>query len=269
MRGVLILLLAAGGVLHAQGVDEEGGEAPVREIWARKARKSMVQKLLRYKKNRIVDRAVIAAMEKVERHRFVPEAVARFAYEDRPLPIGEGQTISQPFIVAFMTQLLAPRAGEKVLEIGTGSGYQAAILAELGAEVYSIEIIDTLARRAERTLDALGYDRVRVRLGDGYKGWPRAAPFDAVIVTCAPDHVPEPLIQQLKVGGRMVIPVGAKTGSNEWAVQELVVIRKTAAGLERERTMDVRFVPMTGEAENRKVGQEGITPDPSWATSDW
>jgi protein-L-isoaspartate(D-aspartate) O-methyltransferase len=185
---------------------------------------------------------VLAAMAKVPRDQFVP-AEARFAsYTDQPLPIGYGQTISQPFVVALMTEQLQPSPKHRVLEIGTGSGYQAAILAELVAEVYSIEIVEPLAKTAEATLQRLGYKNVRVRSGDGYKGWPEFAPFDAIVVTCAPDHVPQPLVDQLKEGGRMVIPVG---GPGE---QELYLLEKENGQL-RQRTVEpVRFVPMTGEA---------------------
>ncbi len=190
------------------------------------------------------DPRVLAAMRSVPRHRFVPAALAGEAYEDHPLPIGEGQTISQPYIVAAMSELLQLKGGERVLEVGTGSGYQAAVLAELAAEVYSIEILEPLARRAEATLRELGCAKVRVRAGDGYLGWPEAAPFDAVIVTAAPDHVPQPLVDQLKVGGRLVIPVGT-------AWQELLVITRTARGIETERNIPVRFVPMTGEGVRR------------------
>jgi protein-L-isoaspartate(D-aspartate) O-methyltransferase len=187
------------------------------------------------------DPRVLAAMRAVPRHEFMPESERGQAYEDRPLPIGRSQTISQPYIVAAMTELLDLDPGEKVLEVGTGSGYQAAVLAELGAEVYSIEIIAPLGRQAARDLERLGY-RVNLRIGDGYRGWPEAAPFDAVIVTAAPDHVPEPLVEQLKVGGRMMIPVG------RWS-QRLVLIRKDEDGLHEEAVADVRFVPMTGEAQ--------------------
>src|SRR6266404_8275606 len=153
---------------------------------------------------------VLAVMGKVPRHEFVPVEYRAFAYEDHPLPIGHGQTISQPFIVALMTEKLEPKASDKVLEIGTGSGYQAAVLAELVSNVYTIEIVEPLARRAETDLKRLGYTNIMVRAGDGYKGWPDAAPFDAIIVTCAPDKIPQPLTDQLKDGGRMVIPVGER-----------------------------------------------------------
>ena len=158
------------------------------------------------------------------------------------LPIGYGQTISQPFIVAFMTEQLQLKRDDRVLEIGTGSGYQAAILAELVAEVYTIEIIEPLAKNAEATLQRLGYKNVHVKAGDGYKGWPEHAPFDAVIVTCAPDHVPQPLVDQLKEGGRMIIPVGG------FGDQELYLLEKKNGQLEKRAVLPVRFVPMTGEA---------------------
>jgi protein-L-isoaspartate(D-aspartate) O-methyltransferase len=154
------------------------------------------------------DSSVLDAMRTVPRHRFVPAGHAYQAYADQPLPTGEGQTISQPYIVALMTELLGCGPKDTVLEIGTGSGYQAAVLAELVAHVYSIEIVEILARRADSTLKELGYGNISVKAGDGYRGWPEHAPFDAIIVTAAPDHIPEPLVEQLKVGGRLVIPVG-------------------------------------------------------------
>ena len=186
----------------------------------------------------IKDPRVLAAMAAVPRHRFVPEAQAGSAYEDTPLPIGEGQTISQPYIVAYMTEALAPAPGARVLEIGTGSGYQAAVLAELVKEVYTIEIVPALAARAARTLKELGYTNVQTREGDGYLGWPERAPFDAVIVTAAPDHVPQPLIDQLRVGGRLVIPVGR-------GIQDLLVYEKRADALHEIARLPVRFVPLT------------------------
>src|SRR5207244_8370487 len=164
------------------------------------------------------------------------------SYTDRPLPIGYDQTISQPFIVAFMTEELRPQPTDRVLEIGTGSGYQAAILALLVAEVYTIEIIEPLAKTAEATLQRLGYTNVQVKVGDGYKGWPEHAPFDAITVTCAPDHVPQPLIDQLKEGGRMIIPVGS------FGDQELYLLQKNNGELQRRAVLPVRFVPMAGEA---------------------
>jgi protein-L-isoaspartate(D-aspartate) O-methyltransferase len=189
---------------------------------------------------------VLAAVRKVPREEFVPEQLRAASYADQPLPIGYDQTISQPFIVAFMTEELRPQPQDRVLEIGTGSGYQAAILAELVAEVYSIEIIEPLAKRAEGTLQRLGYKNVHVKVGDGYKGWLEHAPFDAVIVTCAPDHVPQPLIDQLKNGGRMIIPVGPAGD------QELYLLEKENGQLRQRSVTPVRFVPMTGEAQERK-----------------
>ena len=189
----------------------------------------------------IRDPKVLAAMKRVPRHLFVPESERRSAYVDGPLPIGQGQTISQPYIVAYMTQALDLQPGDRVLEIGTGSGYQAAVLAELVREVYTIEIVPELARRAELTLLELRYTNVHVRAGDGYRGWPEKAPFDAIIVTAAPDHVPQPLVDQLAIGGKLVIPVGT------WE-QEMVILTKTEKGVLERRTIGVRFVPMTGEA---------------------
>ncbi len=188
----------------------------------------------------ISDDRVLTAMRQVPRHRFVPRNVQGLAYADQPLPIGEGQTISQPYIVALMTELLQVDSTSKVLEIGTGSGYQAAILGELVDTVFTIEIVCTLAERAENVLNELGYDNITVRCGDGYAGWKEHAPFDAVIVTCAPPRVPQPLVEQLAVGGRMVIPVGTL-----W--QELKVIEKDEKELRETSVIPVRFVPMTGE----------------------
>jgi protein-L-isoaspartate(D-aspartate) O-methyltransferase len=195
----------------------------------------------------IGDARVLAALRAVPRHRFVPAEVAEGAYEDHPLPIGHGQTISQPYVVAFMTEAAGLEPGERVLEVGTGSGYQAAVLAELGCEVWTIEIVAPLAERAERDLRAAGYGRVHVRAGDGWRGWPEAAPFDAILVTAAPDRVPEPLLEQLAVGGRLVIPVGSQGPQG----QEILRITRTTAGLEHESLLPVRFVPMTGEAQRR------------------
>jgi protein-L-isoaspartate(D-aspartate) O-methyltransferase len=205
------------------------------------ARRLMVRQQLIAPDRGITDARVLAAMGKVARHEFVPANLRAQAYEDHPLPIGFDQTISQPFIVAFMTEKLEPKPTYKVLEIGTGSGYQAAVLAELVREVYTIEIVEPLAHRAELDLKRLGYTNVMVRAGDGYKGWPEAAPFDAIIVTCAPDHVPQPLVDQLKEGGRMIIPVGPPGD------QELYVLRKKGEKVERRAVLPVRFVPMTGQ----------------------
>ena len=187
----------------------------------------------------IEDPRVLEAMRKVPRHLFVPEKYRAFSYRDHPLPIGQGQTISQPYIVAFMTEALDLKPDEKVLEIGTGSGYQAAILAELVKEVYTIEIVEKLGKRARQTLEMLGYKNIHVKIGDGYMGWPEKAPFDAVIVTCAPERIPEALVQQLNDGGRMIIPVG-KAG----AIQELVKAVKKKGKLKKKEVMRVRFVPM-------------------------
>ncbi|OGS01231.1 MAG: protein-L-isoaspartate O-methyltransferase [Elusimicrobia bacterium RBG_16_66_12] len=185
---------------------------------------------------------VIAAMGTVERHRFVPAALSAAAYHNRPLPIGHGQTISQPFIVALMTELLKVKPGDKALEIGTGSGYQAAVLAEIAKSVYTIEIIEPLGEEASRRLKSLGYRNVATRVGDGYYGWPEAAPFDAIMVTAASSHVPPPLIKQLKPGGRMVIPLGT-----QFMTQSLMLVEKQKDGSVTSRQMlPVRFVPLTG-----------------------
>ncbi|MCS6973534.1 MAG: protein-L-isoaspartate(D-aspartate) O-methyltransferase [Cyclobacteriaceae bacterium] len=193
----------------------------------------------------IRSKAVLDAMRKVERHRFVPTEVSSQAYNDYPLPIGEGQTISQPYIVAFMTEALELKPTDKVLEVGTGSGYQAAILAEICREVYTIEIVESLGKQAAQILKQLGYTNVHVRIGDGYFGWPEAAPFDAIIVTCSPSDVPEPLQQQLAEGGRMIIPVG------EGQVQELVLITKQNEKLKRQHRLPVLFVPMRDKKGKR------------------
>ncbi len=190
----------------------------------------------------ITDPKVVAAMRRVPRHRFIPDQESQDAYGDFPLPIGFKQTISQPFIVAFMTEALQVQPGERIMEIGTGSGYQAAILAEIGAQVFTIEIIAPLATRASAILVELGYDEVTVRSGDGYQGWPEESPFDAIILTAAPDHIPSPLLEQLAVGGRLIIPVGDSS-------QKLVLIRRTEEGYQRTESLPVRFVPMTGQAE--------------------
>lgn len=189
----------------------------------------------------IEDPEILAAFEKVERHRFVPERLRKYAYEDRALPIGKGQTISQPYIVALMTRALEPENTDRVLEIGTGSGYQAAILAELCREVYTIEIVESLGQSARNILSELGYANVHVSIGDGYKGWPDQAPFDAIIVTCAPTEIPDPLKQQLAEGGRMVIPVG------EGYEQNLVLLEKKQGELVEKQIIPVAFVPMVDE----------------------
>ena len=186
------------------------------------------------------DPRVLAAMERVPRHLFMPEAVRSEAYRDHPVSIGFGQTISQPYIVGFMSEALAVEPEHRVLEIGTGSGYQAAILGELAREVYTIEIVEPLAESARATLAQLGYQNVHVRAGNGYAGWPEQAPFDRIMVTAAPDEVPPALVEQLKVGGLMAIPVGTTD-------QELRILKRTTTGLETLKTLPVRFVPMTGK----------------------
>ena len=204
----------------------------------------MVQQQLRTRG--IKDERVLAALAKVPREEFVPQDSRAASYEDGPLPIGYDQTISQPYIVAFMTEKLQPRPNNRVLEVGTGCGYQAAVLAELVADVYTIEIIEPLAKNAEATLQRLGYKNVHVKVGDGYSGWPDHAPFDAIIVTCAPNHVPQQLTDQLKDGGRMIIPVG------ERFAQELYLLDKKDGRLRESAVLPVRFVPMAGEGVRKQ-----------------
>ena len=211
------------------------------ETW-QKQRQKLVAGL---KVNGISDEAVLRAMTEVPRHAFVPERVRSASYQDHPLPIGQDQTISQPYIVAYMCQALKLTGKEKVLEIGTGSGYHAAVLSLLAGKVYTIEIIRELGNRAARTLDSLGYENVKVMVGDGYRGWPEHAPFDAVILTAAPPQIPQPLLDQLKVGGRLIAPIGVN-----W--QELVLVERDEAGYRQTKLLPVRFVPMTGEAQKDK-----------------
>ncbi len=192
----------------------------------------------------VQDSLVLKAMTRVKRHRYVPENLQYAAYNDEPLPIGHGQTISQPYIVAYMTEALRLKGGEKVLEIGTGSGYQAAVLAEIAGDVYTIEIVEPLGKEAKAVLEEEGYQNIHCRVGDGYQGWPEAAPFDGIIVTAAPPSIPEPLIQQLKEGGRMIVPVGT------W-FQDLILITKRKGKVEKERLIPVRFVPMTGKIQKK------------------
>ena len=219
-----------------------GQQAPTVADFAAR-RQQMVERQL--KSRGIKDDRVLAAMAKVPREEFVPADERGDAYQDGPLPIGYDQTISQPYIVAFMTEQLRLRPSDRLLEIGSGSGYQAAVLAELVTDVYTIEIVEPLAKTAEATLQRLGYKNVHLRVGDGYQGWPEEAPFDAIIVTCAPDKVPSPLVDQLKDDGRMVIPVG------ERFAQHLYLLEKKNGQLKESATLPVRFVPMVRETQKK------------------
>ena len=227
--GILALLIAL--VMLTRGCRPGDDRAALRE--------SMVRHQIASRG--VQDPHVLSAMRRVPRHEFVPENVRSAAYDDRPLPIGEGQTISQPYIVALMTEVLELNPDDRVLEIGTGSGYQAAVLAELTDRVYTIEIIESLGLRAQKTFRRLGYDHIRVKIGDGYLGWEEYAPFDAIIVTCAPEQIPQPLVDQLAEGGRMVIPVGPRHA------QELVLVVKEGGRIRQQDIIPVLFVPMTGE----------------------
>ena len=241
---ILVMFTAVAGLLFFIGcgrgstpVETKNGGDPFAPL-----RKRMVHDQLSGTWRAITNAQVLAVMEKVPRHEFVPEPLRQHAYDDGPLPIGYGQTISQPYIVAFMTEQLDPQPTDRILEIGTGSGYQAAVLAELVKEVYTIEIVEPLAQRATADLGRLGYTNIHVRAGDGYKGWAEAAPFDAIIVTCAPENVPRPLVEQLRDGGRMIIPIGPD------GFQSLILLQKTGGKLLTRDVLPVRFVPMTGEA---------------------
>ena len=229
-----------GAAVGMGGCAADGGGSGARPPDEASARMRMVEEQIAARGLR--DPAVLAAMRKIPRHRFVPEGERSRAYVDGPLAIGLGQTISQPYIVALMTSLAGPGKEKRVLEIGTGSGYQAAVLAECFGEVYTIEIVSELGERAAGLLRELGYASIHARIGDGYDGWPEAAPFDAIVVTAAPDEIPRPLLEQLKVGGRLVVPVGTGT-------QDLVVVTRTAGGYERRTVAPVRFVPMTGKSQ--------------------
>jgi protein-L-isoaspartate(D-aspartate) O-methyltransferase len=240
LAALALTALIAGCALEVREVRQ--GSAAANDP-TRRARERMVDDQIAARG--ISDAAVLEAMRQVPRHRFLPPAQEANAYEDHPLPIGFDQTISQPYIVAYMTQALSLGPSDRVLEIGTGSGYQAAVLAEIVREVYTIEIVPELAAGATKILSELGYENVRVRHGDGYRGWPEAAPFDAIIVTAAPRAIPQPLIDQLALEGRMVVPVG------DW-YQELVIVTKTTDGIVEQKTIPVRFVPMTGEAERER-----------------
>jgi protein-L-isoaspartate(D-aspartate) O-methyltransferase len=234
---VLIMgLIVVPALGSSQGSNEEQCTA---------ARHLMVEQI---RSRGVSDPAVLAALEAVPRHRFVAADRQGEAYADHPLPIGDGQTISQPYMVALMTSLLELRPGARVLEIGTGSGYQAAVLSQVAEEVYTIEILTPLADRSRHLLADLGFRNVQVRTGDGFKGWPEAAPFDGILVTAAPPSIPEPLLRQLKVGSRLVIPVGVPG-----AIQNLLVLTKRPdGGFDRSNVMPVRFVPMTGEAQRER-----------------
>jgi protein-L-isoaspartate(D-aspartate) O-methyltransferase len=235
-----LVLLACAAALAACSCSR--GDPPPGGSWEG-LRKRMVERQLVARG--IKSERVLAAMGKVPRHEFVPEGRRGEAYDDGPLPVGQGQTISQPYIVAYMTEVIDPRPGQKVLEVGTGSGYQAAVLAELVGEVYTIELLPELAKAAEKRLQRLGFRNVHVKAGDGYLGWPEKGPFDAVVVTCGAKEVPEPLFKQLKPGGKMVIPVGAA-----WAEQTLRVITRGPGGTREVRDLlPVRFVPLRRAAE--------------------
>jgi protein-L-isoaspartate(D-aspartate) O-methyltransferase len=242
-RFFLLYLFLMAPTVYLSWITPEGQEA---DPYIRK-RTEMVEDQLASRD--ITDRRVLDVMGRVPRHLFVPAAFRGQAYEDYPLPIDEGQTISQPYIVALMTQCLELRPGEKVLEIGTGSGYQAAVLARITGQVYSVEIRETLAEKSARTLAELGYKNVQVKCGDGYFGWENMAPFDAIIVTCAANHIPPPLLNQLKEGGRLIIPLGSTL-----YFQTLTLITKVEGRPKVRQISGVRFVPMVGEAEKRKGG---------------
>jgi protein-L-isoaspartate(D-aspartate) O-methyltransferase len=234
---LLFLLSAFGMMFPQQSQDEEAAFAKKRQL--------MVEEQLRARD--ITDRRVLEAMERVPRHLFIDLRFRREAYQDYPLPIEEGQTISQPYIVALMTQCLELTGKEKVLEVGTGSGYQAAVLAELADRIYTIEINEALAKKAAQTLRRLRYDRVEVKSGDGFFGWKEQAPFDAIIITCAASRIPPPLFEQLKEGGRLIAPLG---DTNE--VQVLTLVTKVKGQAKTKAISGVRFVPMTGEDKKRK-----------------
>ncbi len=235
LLGLLVLPLPG---CASQSAPEPGEQSSSEEQYA-KQRQQLVDEL---RQQGIKSQDVLDALLKVPRHKFVPALNRHLSYQNRPLPIGRGQTISQPYIVAYMTEAAEIASGEKVLEIGTGSGYQAAVLAELAKEVYSIEIIPDLAEGARKLLSEMGYKNVEVKTGNGYLGWPEHAPFDAIVVTAAPDEVPKALVEQLAFRGKMVVPVGSN-------FQQMVIISKTESGVVERRTIPVAFVPMTGKPE--------------------
>ncbi len=234
MRKYIFLIFILVLVFGAYFLSQKNNNAQEKSPYADQ-RKMMVENHLRERD--ITDETVLRVMGNVPRHAFVPYDLRDMAYTDQPLPIGEGQTISQPYVVAFMTQALELQGDEKVLEIGTGSGYQAAVLGEIVDEVYTIEIFESLGRRAGDILDSLGYDNVHLRIGDGYAGWASQAPFDAIIVTAAPKEIPQPLKDQLAEGGRMVVPIGSIS-------QELMLLRKESGEMKQYNLLPVRFVPM-------------------------
>jgi protein-L-isoaspartate(D-aspartate) O-methyltransferase len=235
VRGVLAAVVLVG--VAASGAIPVGGCAPAAQDRDPHAARRLQMVADQIAARGVTDERVLAAMRDVPRHLFVPLAMRSQAYEDHPLPIGHGQTISQPYIVAYMTEVLRLKPTSRVLEVGTGSGYQAAVLGKVAGQVYTVEILAPLAESAKKTLASLGFTNVHVKVGDGFAGWPEHAPFDAVIVTAAPEEVPPPLIEQLAVGGRLVVPVGR-------VVQQLTLIEKTPKGLVTERKMPVRFVPL-------------------------
>jgi len=236
---ILAVLTTACAAGNGAGAGSEPGQDAKQEA----SRMSMVSEQIEARG--IKDEGVLEAMRRVPRDRFVPPELRDQAYHDTPLPIGHRQTISQPYIVALMTELIEPKPGMKVLEIGTGSGYQAAVLAECVDTVYTIEILPELGRAAAGLLEELGYENVRTHIGDGYDGWPEHAPFDAIVVTAAPASIPKPLLEQLTIGGKLVIPVGEYS-------QDLVVVTRTEDGYERRPASYVRFVPMTGKAQEQR-----------------
>ncbi|MEM7138446.1 MAG: protein-L-isoaspartate(D-aspartate) O-methyltransferase [Myxococcota bacterium] len=247
MLGVLLAAVVGGAVI---GLGPETGFAPAvgsrldAQVADDRAAERREMVMSQIESRGVTNPRVLDAMRSVPRHRFVPPAQQAFAYADRPLPIGHQQTISQPYIVALMSALANVGPGDRVLEVGTGSGYQAAVLAQMGADVFSIEIVAALGARAKATLRALGYGgRIRLRIGDGYAGWPDKAPFAAIVVTAAPPSIPEPLKAQLAIGGRLVIPVGDRR-------QRLLVVTRTPTGFEERTVIPVRFVPMTGKAQD-------------------
>ena len=232
LRGVVVAALAVLAALAAPARAGDRFEAQ---------RKAMVEEQIRQRG--ITKPEVLAAMGQVPRHMFVPEGLQAQAYAHQPIDLGKGRTIYQPYVVALMTSLLDLKSGSKVLEVGTGTGYHAAVLSRIARQVYSIEIVQGVANQAAKRLESMGYPNVEIRVGDGYQGWQEKAPFDAILLSAAPPHIPKPLIDQLKVGGKMVVPVGG-------FFQDLLVITKTADGIEKRTVIPVRLAPMTGKVQN-------------------